>query len=344
MTIDIYVYVCKMVLLRLAKANRNKNRQKSYAYIKEGVRMEQKREYTYSDEMGDAKIAVYSISAGVEVAYVTAHMGSLDFGLFEKSVQRHYVGIHYCKEGRIEQALNGDFLYLMPGDCVIAMQDRKIKDFSFPMKHYHGISLGIDLAEIKGGLRDFLEDNELLPREIAGRICEGKNYVVLRKQSGLQTFFAELYGVPERQREEYLKIKLPELFFLLKHLNIKEMDGGQQMVSRAQVELVKKIAAFISAHINEKITLKALTLQFGVSETYLQASFRCVYGMPVISFIRAQKMQSAAQILIHTDRGVGEIAQEFGYENESKFSAAFKKIMGDAPGVYRREHSKIHIL
>ena len=55
-------------------------------------------------------------------------------------------------------------------------------------------------------------------------------------------------------------------------------------------------------------------------------------------------MQSAAQLLIHTTRTIEEIAGKFGYENESKFSAAFKKIMGDSPGVYRKKHSQIRIL
>ena len=85
-----------------------------------------------------------------------------------------------------------------------------------------------------------------------------------------------------------------------------------------------------------KITVKQLTLEFGISDTYLQNAFRSVYGMPVISFIRTQKMQSAAQILIHTTRTIDEIAEEFGYENESKFSSAFKKIMGVSPEKYRK--------
>lgn len=95
---------------------------------------------------------------------------------------------------------------------------------------------------------------------------------------------------------------------------------------------------------NDKLSLKDLTEKFGVSDTYLQKSFRAVYGMPVASFIRAQKMQKAAQILIHTERSVDEIAEEFGYMNESKFSAVFKKIMGDTPSVYRSEHTKLKIL
>ena len=106
---------------------------------------------------------------------------------------------------------------------------------------------------------------------------------------------------------------------------------------------MKKVASYISENLNDKLGLKKLTTMFGVSDTYLQKSFRAVYGMPVASFIRVQKMQKAAQALIHTDRSIDEIAAEFGYVNESKFSAVFKKLMGDSPSVFRKEHSKIKI-
>ena len=109
-------------------------------------------------------------------------------------------------------------------------------------------------------------------------------------------------------------------------------------------DVLKSVSDYITENLNGKITVKQLTLAFGVSDPYLQNAFRSVYGMPVISFIRSQKMQSAAQVLIHTTRTIDEIAEEFGYENESKFSAAFKKIMGDSPGIYRKEHAKIKII
>ena len=92
------------------------------------------------------------------------------------------------------------------------------------------------------------------------------------------------------------------------------------------------------------MTIRELTEKFAISETHLQRIFRSVYGMPVISFIRAQKMQCAAQVLIHTTRSIDDIADEFGYVNESKFSAVFKKVMGDTPSIYRKEHSKVKIL
>ena len=115
-------------------------------------------------------------------------------------------------------------------------------------------------------------------------------------------------------------------------------------VSKGQINFINEVTQYITENINGKMTMKELTQKFGVSDTYLQKNFRFVYGMPVMSFIRAQKMQKAAQVLIHTERSVEDIANEYGYNNESKFSAVFKKIMGDSPSVYRREHSKIKIL
>lgn len=300
--------------------------------------------YSFSDDTGDAQISVYSIAPGVEAAFVTAHMGNLDFGMFEKPIQNHYAGIHYCREGRIEQGFDSEFLYLMPGDCSIAAADRQSKEFTFPVKHYHGVSIGIETCRIDGALRTFLLGEKLNPSDIIRTVCGSQALCVVRCQPALRDWFEDLYLAPEEERADYLRIKLPELFFLLKHLDLSETRTEQRILPKIQVELVKQVANYISEHINEKITLRVLSAQFGISDTYLQLMFRTVYGMPVISFIRAQKMQSAAQILIHTQRSINDIAQEYGYDNEGKFSAAFKKIMGDSPSVYRKEHSKVKIL
>jgi AraC-like DNA-binding protein len=128
---------------------------------------------------------------------------------------------------------------------------------------------------------------------------------------------------------------MPELFYCMKYAKTDNSYYDRNLVPRTQVEIVKAVSEYIARNLSDKITVKQLTMKFGISDTYLQNAFRSVYGMPVISFIRVQKMQSAAQVLIHTNLTIDEIAEEFGYENESKFSAAFKRIMGDSPGVYQ---------
>lgn len=303
-----------------------------------------KREYLFENETGDARIEVYTPFQGIEVVYASVHMDHFDFEETEKGYRARYVGVHYCKEGRIEQELDGEFFYLMRGDCSITIQDKPVKKFRLPMKHYHGISIGIDTGIAADYFADFLSNDSIGVLKVAQHICGEKPSVILRASTPIQKIFSELYSVKEEQRHDYIKIKLLELFYLLKHTDhaVSELEGS--VVPRVQVEFVRQVAEYITRNINEKITVKTLTQQFGISDTYLQNSFRNVYGMPVISFIRAQKMQSAAQVLIHTAKSIDRIAEEFGYENESKFSAAFKKIIGDSPSVFRKEHSKIKIL
>ena len=301
-------------------------------------------EYLYTDEKGDAKALVYHLFPGVEVVYSSIHMTDFDFGLFEQSEGENYVSIHYCKEGRIEQEVNREFFYLMSGDCSIAIQKKAPKMFQLPLKHYHGISIGINLNERHNPLIPYLESFDCSPLEALRHICGGTSYIVLRSSEIAKRFFEELYAVEFEQRLDYLRVKMPELFYRMKYAKTDKNYYDRSLVPRTQVEIVKTVSDYITENLNEKITLKQLTMKFGVSDTYLQNAFRSVNGMPVISFIRTQKMQSAAQVLIHTTRTIEEIAEEFGYENESKFSAAFKKIIGDTPGVYRKEHSKVKII
>ena len=303
-----------------------------------------KKEYFYNDDSGDAQVIVYHLFPGVEVAYVSVHMADFDFSLFKEEERKNYVTIHYCRDGRIEQEVNQEFFYLMPGDCSIAVQEKRQKMFQLPLKHYHGISIGIDLDASDNPLLKYLESCDCAPLEALQHICGGMSHIVLRSSEIAKKFFEELYEVEVEQREDFLRVKMPELFYRMKHAKTENSYYDRSLVPRTQVEIVKSVSNYIAENLNEKITLKQLTTKYGVSDTYLQNAFRSVYGMPVISFIRAQKMQSAAKVLIHTNRTIEEIAEEFGYENESKFSAAFKKIMGDTPGVYRKEHSKIIII
>lgn len=301
-------------------------------------------EYSFSDDTGDAHVIVYRPFSGIEVAYVSAHMGEFDFSLIEKGYRYPYVGIHFCREGRIEQESGNEFFYLMPGDCSIVIQDKMEKRFQLPLKHYHGISVGIELNALEEPLLTFLYHCGCTPLEAVEHICGEVSHIVLRSSDTAKKFFEESGQVEPKQRLDYLRVKLPELFYRMKYAKVSSEHYDRSFVPRTQVELVKAVAEYIANHLGGKITVKQLTLEFGVSDTYLQNAFRSVYGMPVISFIRAQKMQSAAQVLIHTNRTIDEIAEEYGYENESKFSAAFKKIMGDPPGVFRKEHSKIKVI
>lgn len=50
-------------------------------------------------------------------------------------------------------------------------------------------------------------------------------------------------------------------------------------------------------------------------------------------------MKYAAQLLVSkSNKSVGEIAAEIGYDNASKFSAAFRAVMNECPLEYRKRN------
>lgn len=298
--------------------------------------------YTFEDDSGDAQITVYHVFSGVDVAYISVHMDGFDFAQIEPHLAQEGIVLHFCKEGRMEQEAGNAFFYLMPKDFLL-IQNAGDKSFRFPLGHYHGICIRIDKDALSHLFSEFMGSQRLDPADVAGSLCDGQSAVILRQVEPLVHIFSEAYAIRDDYRVDYLKIKLLELFLVLSQMTLCAPDQEECSIPRAQASLVKQVAAYIADHLNDKLGLKSLVSRFGVSDTYLQKSFRAVYGMPVASFVRMQKMQKAAQLLIHTDRSIDDIASEFGYANESKFSASFKKLMGDTPSVFRKEHSKITI-
>lgn len=259
---------------------------------------ESRREYYYANDTGDTRIVVYPLFPGVEAAYISVHMRHFDFAEAKRGDRDRYVGFHYCRKGRIEQEADDEFFYLMPGDCSVVIRDRPIKKFSLPLRHYHGISISVDTDIAPKKCAAVLDNAEITPMRVAEKLCGGQHSTVLRSVGQLKHIFAESYAVDESLRTEYLKVKLLELLCVLHQIARTGPENACESVPRTQAELVHQVSEYIFCHIHAKLTIDALSRHFGVSDTCLQSSFHAVYGMSVVSFIRAQ-MQYAAQVLIH---------------------------------------------
>lgn len=226
-------------------------------------RKESIREYSYSNDTGDAQAIIYHLFPGIEVAYSSVHMADFDFGLFEQGKRKNYVSIHYCREGRIEQQINDEFFYLMPGDCSFAIHDKPQKMFQLPLRHYHGISIGIDLDCMQNPLMAYAESCDCSLVDALHHICGGMSHVVLRSSKAAKKFFDELYEADFDQRLDYLRVKMPELFYRMKYAKTDSNYYDRNLVPRTQVEIVKSVSEYITENLNEKITVKQLTLEFG---------------------------------------------------------------------------------
>ena len=226
----------------------------------------------------------------------------------------------------------------MPGDLSVTVKRQRSSEYSFPLCHYHGISICIDTDAAPECLSCFLEDVNVRPRELARRLCGKENCFIIRSQAYIEHIFSELYSVPEECKKGYFKIKVLELLLVLGSISPEKNSAPALSLSKLQADLAKEAAAWLAENLDRQVSVSELSGRFHVSQTHLQNAFKGVYGVPVSSYTRILKMQSAALRLIHTDSAILEIASEFGYSNAGKFASAFQKIMGETPGEYRKMH------
>ena len=272
------------------------------------------------------------VFSGITISYVNSHVEKIHCAR-EGSEEKNRFEIHHCREGRIECSISGRYVYLTPGDLLLVKSEKMGSELSFPLRHCHGIVIRIDIPTAPKCLSCFLEDVQVSPGYIAEKFCEEKGYFIARSNPSVEHIFSELYRVPEQIRRGYSKIKILELMLFLSVLE-KEEDRAK-ICSPAQTSLAKAVAEYLGSNMEEKLTLEQAAQKFHTSQTNIKSAFRAVYGVPFYSFVKAQKMESAAYMLEHTHKTITEIANEHGYDNSGKFASAFRAIKGTTPSHYR---------
>ena len=123
-----------------------------------------------------------------------------------------------------------------------------------------------------------------------------------------------------------------ELLLFLDAMEPPEDDGRAPYFCRTQVEKARAIRAFPAEHPAQRHTQEALSRRFGIALTPMKACFRAVYGQSIGSWLTQYRMDRAAELLL-ADRSlsVADAAAQVGYESPSKFTAAFRRVMGRTP-------------
>lgn len=75
-----------------------------------------------------------------------------------------------------------------------------------------------------------------------------------------------------------------------------------------------------------------------MSRTIFAVKFKQTVGMSPIEYLTRWRMMLAGDRLTSSTASVSEIALALGYESESAFSTAFKRVKGCSPRQYGRGH------
>ncbi len=286
------------------------------------------------DAWGEGQMTCYEIFKGIILMKNDFHMA---FCQSEFQMAGKMLAIDHCREGRIEWALqNNHYTYLSQGDLQIGSKNDHAMGFGFPTQHYHGITVAIFYEEISPETKDICEvfglDLEAFYKKYGGE----KNNSILRNQPQVDHILSEIYHMAPSLQVSYYRLKVIELLLYL--LNLEKPINGQASAyfPKQKVEQIKAIHTFLTSHLNEHLTVEALSERFDMPQTQMKTIFKAVYGEAIYQFTKRYKMEWAAKLLRESDAQISEIAGQVGYDNPSKFSAAFKKEWGVTPLHYRQ--------
>ena len=289
-----------------------------------------RRVYRLSSEDGGASITINKVFQGIELIYY-------DMGLRIYSedceARGRILDINHCLEGRIEYRDREDYYYLSSGDLAISSRKPQGCSHYYPLSHYRGITVRIDLEAAPKNLSSVLADVDAVPTAIYDKFCSERGFYILRDNKSIEHIFSELYDAPQELRRGYYKLKVLELMLFLSHAKPAKISIPSSSLSK--VKLAKDAGTYISEHMDVKVTIKELAMHFHVSETQLKNCFKSVYGMSVHAYIVEQKMRAAANDISLEDTPILEIAGKYGFDNGSKFAGAFSRVIGTTPNIYR---------
>lgn len=99
---------------------------------------------------------------------------------------------------------------------------------------------------------------------------------------------------------------------------------------------LRRVIDHVEAHISEAISLADLAAAAGLSRTHFTAQFRLATSCRPHDFILLQRIEAAERLLLQTTREILDIALTVGFQTQAHFSTVFKRIVGEAPGRWRR--------
>ncbi|MBE0613284.1 MAG: AraC family transcriptional regulator [Burkholderiales bacterium] len=117
-------------------------------------------------------------------------------------------------------------------------------------------------------------------------------------------------------------------------------EGASGWLAGLRDRYVGKALILMHERPEQAWTVEELAQQVALSRSALYERFVQYLGMPPIQYLANWRIQLGARWLRESNRTVATIAQEVGYDSESAFSRAFRRLVGMPPAAWRREQNR----
>ncbi len=281
------------------------------------------------------EVETFQVYPGIELTFSRV---SADKYLIRHKPQASVMHINHCRQGRIGWKMkNGLTFYMGPGDLLLHMMDCcSDSEMSLPLGYYEGVSISVDLELMTAKPPEILQEAGIDGKQLYRKFFSDGKPVAMPASDKIEHIFSELYDLPKNVRIPYYKLKVQELMLFLSIMEISRENELNQHLSQ-QVEVIKEIHEQLTGDLRRRYTIEELAREYLINTSSLKTVFKAVYGLPVASYMKNYRLKEAARRLQSGNDSIAAIAGAVGYENQSKFTKAFKEMYRMLPTEYRKQ-------
>ncbi|OHD62139.1 MAG: hypothetical protein A2096_13190 [Spirochaetes bacterium GWF1_41_5] len=213
--------------------------------------------------------------------------------------------LDWLKSGQHIAEIDKKKIRIRPGDLLL------IRPYTEHIIHY-------PVPSVISTVKFSLDDNYLVRRKyFLSKLCTGKKHL-------LKKFYHEYVGT--HCRREYIAGCYIDILIIKYFLGCSPAALRDRLMETALEYMHGHLAAADNASIAEHC---------GITVNHLVRRFRRYYGETPGRILLSRKMHHARRLIRSGLKGIREIAEQCGYNDEFAFSKAFKKNTGLSPSKYR---------
>ena len=119
------------------------------------------------------------------------------------------------------------------------------------------------------------------------------------------------------------------LLYILRHGNKKKNER------KKDTDKIQEAAKYISKNYYKEISLSDIASKAFMEETYFSKKFKQMTGFGFKEYLVMTRIKAAQQLLLTTDKSIGEISELCGFTSSNYFGDAFRRFYGKSPSKYR---------
>lgn len=157
------------------------------------------------------------------------------------------------------------------------------------------------------------------------------DFLIQKYIEGLLFYFEN----PSLINEDILILKIKEIILLLSQTQ--NSETVQLILSQLFSPTTYTFKQIIEANLFSQLTIEELAQQNNLSVSSFKREFAKIFNDTPANYIKAKKLEKAAELLLVSDQRITEIAFDCGFNDLANFTKSFTSKYGTTPTNYRQK-------